>query len=71
MERFSIRSSTHFTGTPVHDRGDDRADIARIDADLVAEAAADVGRDHVDLVLRNAGEQRGHGADDVRRLEVP
>ena len=26
-----------------HDRADDGADIARIDADLVAEAAADVG----------------------------
>ena len=37
------------------DRGDDRADIARIDADLVAEAAADVGRDDVDLVLGDAG----------------
>ncbi len=33
------------------DRGDDRADIARIGADLVAEAAADVGGDDVDLVL--------------------
>src|ERR1700730_16722637 len=27
-----------------HDRGDDRTDIARIDADLVAKAAADIGR---------------------------
>ena len=52
-----------------HDRGDDRADIARIDADLVAEAAADVGRDDADLVLGDAGEQRGHGAHHVRRLE--
>ena len=52
-----------------HDRGDDRADVARIDADLVAEAAADVGRDDVDLGLGNAGQQRGHGAHDVRRLE--
>ena len=51
------------------DRGDRRADIAGIGADLVAEAAADVGRDHVDLVLRQLGDQRHHGADDVRRLE--
>jgi len=34
-----------------YDRGDDRADIARIGADLVAEAAANVGRDDMDLVL--------------------
>ena len=52
-----------------HDRGDDRADVARIDADLVAEAAADVGGDDVDLGLGNARQQRGHGAHDVRRLE--
>ena len=51
------------------DRGDGRADIAGIGADLVAEAAADVGRDHVDLLLRQAGDQRDDGADDVRRLE--
>ena len=36
-----------------HDRGDDRADVARIGADLVAETAADVGGDDVDLVLGN------------------
>ncbi len=52
-----------------HDRGDDRADVARIDADLVAEAAADVGRDDVDLGLGNAGQQRDHRAHHVRRLE--
>ena len=52
-----------------HDRGDDRADVARIGADLVAEAAADVGRDDVDLVLGDLRDQRGDRADDVRRLE--
>ena len=52
-----------------HDRGDDRADVAGIGADLVAEAAADIGRDHMDLVLRNLGDQRSDGADDVRRLK--
>ena len=51
------------------DRGDDRADIAGIGADLVAEAAADIGRDDVDLVLGNLGDQRADRADDVRRLE--
>ncbi len=40
------------------DRGDRGADIARIGADLVAEAAADIGRDHVDLVLGDLGDQR-------------
>ena len=52
-----------------HDRGDRGADVARIGADLVAEAAADVGRDHVDLLLGQACDQRDDGADDVRRLE--
>ena len=51
------------------DRGDGGADIARIGADLVAEAAADVGRDDVDLLLGQAGDQRDDRADDVRRLE--
>jgi Arc/MetJ family transcription regulator len=36
------------------DGRDGRADIAGIGADLVAEAAADVGRDDVDLVLRTS-----------------
>ena len=51
------------------DRGHRGADVAGIGADLVAEAAADVGRDHVDLVLRNFRDQRHHGADHMRRLE--
>ena len=52
-----------------HDRGDDRADVARIGADLVAEAAADVGGDDMDLVLGNLGDERADRADDVGRLE--
>ena len=51
------------------DRGDRRTNIAGIGADLVAETAADVGRDHVDLVLREFRDQRHHGADHMRRLE--
>ncbi len=38
-----------------HQRGDDRADVAGVDRHLVAEAAADVGRDDPDLVLGQAG----------------
>ena len=40
-----------FHRTAGHDRRHNRADVARIGADLVTEATADVGRDHVDLVL--------------------
>ena len=52
-----------------HDRGHDRADISRIGADLVAETAADVGRDDVDLVFGNFRDQRTDGTNDMRRLE--
>lgn len=52
-----------------HDGADNRADIAGIGADLVAEAAADIGGNDVDLVLGQARNQRNDGADDVRRLE--
>ena len=51
------------------DRSDDRTDIAGIDADLVAEAAADVGRDHMDLVLGDLEISASHRADHMRRLE--
>ena len=51
-----------------HQRGDDRADVAGVDRHLVAEAAADVGRDDPDLVLGQAGDQRVDGAVGVRRL---
>ncbi len=50
------------------DRGDDRADVAGVDRHLVAEAAADVGRDHLDLVLGQAGDDRVERAVRVRRL---
>src|SRR6516165_3487229 len=50
-----------------HDRGDDRADVARVDPDLVTKPAADIGRDNADLVLGDAGDQRGYGAHGVRR----
>ena len=47
----------------------DRADVARVDPDLVAEAAADVRRDDADVVLGQRRDQRGHRPDRVRRLE--
>ena len=48
-----------------HQRGDDRADVAGVDRDLVAEAAADVGRDDPDLVL---GQPRHQGVDGPVRV---
>ena len=51
------------------DRRDDRADVPGVDADLVAEAAADVGRYNVNLVLRNRRQQGRNSANDVRGLE--
>ena len=52
--------------------GDDRADdgehVAGIDRHLVAEPAADVGGDHLDLVLGDAGDEGVDGAVGVRRL---
>ena len=50
------------------DRGQDRADVSGVDGHLVAEAAADVGRDDPDHVLGEFGHHRDRGADDVRRL---
>ena len=38
-------------------RGHNGADIARVDRHLVAEATADIGGDHPDLVLGQAGDQ--------------
>jgi hypothetical protein len=50
------------------DRGQDRADVAGVDRHLVAEAAADVGRDDPDHLLGDLGHHRDRGPDDVRRL---
>jgi hypothetical protein len=51
-----------------HDGRRDGAHIARVDADLVAEAAADVGADDAHLALGDARQQADHGAHHVRRL---
>ena len=50
------------------DRREDRHHVAGIDRHLVAEAAAEVGRDDADHVLGKLGHQRHRGPDDVRRL---
>ena len=52
-----------------HNRRDNRADISRIRAHLVAKAAADIGRDHSDVVFLNARDQRDNRPDRMRRLE--
>ena len=58
-----------FDRDPGHDRGDRGADVSRIGADLVAEAAPNVRRDDVDLLLGQTRDQRDDGADDMGRLE--
>ena len=50
------------------DGGQDRADVAGVDRDLVAEPAADVRGDDPDHVLGQLGHQRHRGPDDVRGL---
>ena len=52
------------------DRAHDRAHVARVDRHLVAEAPADVGRDHLDLVLGQAGHECVHRAVGVWGLRV-
>ena len=50
------------------ERAHDRAHVSGIDRHFVAEAAAEIRRNHVDLVLGNAGDERQRRAIDVRRL---
>ena len=50
------------------DRPDDGEHVTGIDRHLVAEAAAEVGRDDLDLVLGDAGHEGVDGAVGVRRL---
>ena len=45
-----------------------RHDVARVHRHLVAESAADVRREDPDVLLRQARDQREHGADRVRGL---
>ena len=53
---------------PGEDRADHREHVAGVDADLVAEAAADVRGDDLDVVLGDPGDQRVDRAVRVRRL---
>ena len=49
-------------------RGRRRDDVARVDGHLVAEAAADVGADDPDVLLRQPGDDREQRSVRVRRL---
>ena len=53
---------------PDQERRGRRDDVARVDRHLVAEAAADVGRDDPDLVLGQARDDREQRPVHVRRL---
>ena len=65
----SERSQVHFTGRPTLLRRPQADDLFRIDEDLRAEAAADIGRDHAQLVLgRHADEGGDHEPRDMRVL---
>ena len=49
-------------------RANDGTDIPRVHRDFVTETATQVGRHHVDLVLRDAGYDRDRRSVDMRRL---
>ena len=56
---------------PGDDGGHDGTDIAGIDPDLVAKAAADIGRDDADVAFGNARQLGRDGAHDMRRQGWP
>ena len=66
--RLSTRSSTHFTGRADGAGGDAHEHLLARDDALLAEAAADVRRDHPHAVLVEAEDPRHRGADEVRDL---
>ena len=51
------------------DRGDDGTDIPRIDPNLVAKAAANIGGHNADVAFRNARQQRRYRAHHLRCLK--
>jgi hypothetical protein len=64
-----LRAVLHPLDRPAgDDRADDRAHVAWVHRDLVAEAAADVRGDDTDLVLGQSGHQRVYRPVGVRRL---
>ena len=66
--QFSLRVSVHLTGTPSCLASDERDRLLGVHVELGAEAAADVGRDDSQLVLRDAGRQRDEYLHEVRHL---
>ena len=52
-----------------HNGGDDGTNITRVDTNLIAKAAANIGGDHANIVLFDSRQQRGHGAHHMWRLE--
>src|SRR5579885_2879726 len=57
-----------FYGLTGGNRGHDRADIARIDGNLIAKAATDIGRDNANAMFRQARDDGKKRAMRVRRL---
>ena len=55
-------------GRPQLHRAEARDEVGRIRRDLAAEAAADLRRDHPQLVFRDTGDDRAQEAQDVRIL---
>ena len=64
----SLRDSVHLTGRPSRVATSRREDLLAVDLQLGAEPAADVGRDHPQLVLGDAGGRGQHHPQDVRDL---
>jgi hypothetical protein len=64
----SLRVSVHLTGLPSRRATRRVSTSSGVDLELPAEPTTDVGRDHAQLVLRDAGDQRQHHPQDVRDL---
>ena len=65
----SLRSAVHLIGRPTRFAAQTQRRLLGVEEDLRAEAAADVGRDHAHLVLRQAEHERAHQQPlDVRVL---
>ena len=68
FSRCSRRSSIHLTGARIWRANQQVERLLGKDVTLEPEAAADVGTDHPQLVLREAHDVRRTSADEVRRL---
>ena len=67
---WSVRHSVHCTGRPSFRAMRQQDDVLRVQADLVAEAAADVVRDEAELVDAGAQRRRHPDRADPRHLVV-